>query len=264
MAIQQYQTHLQLQQVNSYLSSQIQEQTIELEQSLLLAQVLKQVTDQIRSTLNLDTILKTIVREVRPLLNSDRVVIYQFYDDTHGKVTVEEVSGNWISVLGVSVSVGCLPHQPDNPYFKARFTAISDILTETISPCHRDFLQSIQVKANLVVPIQMGDQLWGLLIAHQCRSPRNWQDAEINLLQQLADKAAIAIQQAQLYQQSCVAEAEATNKAQQLEHTLNQLQQTQAQLIHTEKMSGLGQLVAGIAHEINNPVSFIYGNLYPC
>jgi signal transduction histidine kinase len=174
---------------------------------------------------------------------------------------MEEVSGNWPSVLGVSESIGCFPDQQDLPYLKARFTAISDILTETISPCHRNFLQSIQVRANLVVPIQIGDQLWGLLIAHQCGSPRNWQDAEINLLQQLADKAAIAIQQAQLYEQSCAAEAEAINKAQQLEHTLNQLQQTQAQLIHTEKMSGLGQLVAGIAHEINNPVSFIYGNL---
>ncbi|MFM7367854.1 MAG: hypothetical protein ACKO2Z_08660, partial [Sphaerospermopsis kisseleviana] len=47
----------------------------------------------------------------------------------------------------------------------------------------------------------------------------------------------------------------------QLEQTLHQLQETQTKLIHSEKMSGLGQLVAGIAHEINNPVNFIYGNL---
>ncbi len=50
-------------------------------------------------------------------------------------------------------------------------------------------------------------------------------------------------------------------KSQELENTLIQLQSTQLQLIHTEKMSSLGQMVAGIAHEINNPVSFIYGNL---
>ncbi|MCW6035424.1 HAMP domain-containing histidine kinase [Spirulina subsalsa FACHB-351] len=46
-----------------------------------------------------------------------------------------------------------------------------------------------------------------------------------------------------------------------LQNTLNQLQATQAQLIHTEKMSSLGQLVSGIAHEINNSVGFIYSNL---
>ncbi|MBD1845010.1 PAS domain-containing protein [Cyanobacteria bacterium FACHB-63] len=56
-------------------------------------------------------------------------------------------------------------------------------------------------------------------------------------------------------------EAQLRQQAIDLENTLEELKRTQAQLIHSEKMSSLGQLVAGIAHEINNPISFIYGNL---
>ncbi|MFB2974205.1 AAA family ATPase [Aerosakkonema sp. BLCC-F183] len=58
-------------------------------------------------------------------------------------------------------------------------------------------------------------------------------------------------------------ERELREKATQLEQTLQELRQTQSQLIHTEKMSSLGEIVAGVAHEINNPVSFIYGNIEP-
>ncbi|HBE30438.1 MAG TPA: hypothetical protein DD990_03560 [Cyanobacteria bacterium UBA11368] len=56
-------------------------------------------------------------------------------------------------------------------------------------------------------------------------------------------------------------EAQIKQKAEELEKSLHQLQRTQMQLVQNEKMSSLGQLVAGVAHEINNPVNFIYGNL---
>ncbi|MBD1831605.1 type IV pili methyl-accepting chemotaxis transducer N-terminal domain-containing protein [Cyanobacteria bacterium FACHB-472] len=88
-------------------------------------------------------------------------------------------------------------------------------------------------------------------------------DAVVNQYQKESDteQLAIHIYQAQLYEKSCAATAQALSQAKKLEQALQELQQAQSQLVEKEKMSNLGCLVAGVAHEINNPVSFIYGNL---
>lgn len=81
---------------------------------------------------------------------------------------------------------------------------------------------------------------------------------------QMADRIQVDREALQTSQVSLAdAHADATAKAEQLEQALHRLQQTQSQLIQTEKMSSLGQMVAGVAHEINNPVGFIYSNLKP-
>ncbi|MBD2197499.1 MULTISPECIES: GAF domain-containing sensor histidine kinase [Calothrix] len=261
MALQQQEMYQQVQALNTNLEQRVQEKTAELEKSLMITKAIAQITQQIGSTLDLETILQTIVREVRPLLNCDRVLIFQILPESNSQVIVEQSNGKYPSVLGIKAPEECFPDEYTRLYLQGRVRAIHNVYTANLSGCHQEFLQSMQVQANLIIPIKMGMQLWGLLIAHQCDAPRDWQDTEIELMLQLADQAAIAIQQAQLYKQSQAAETQAKAKAQQLEQTLTELKHTQTQLIQTEKMSSLGQLVAGIAHEINNPVNFIYGNL---
>ncbi|MEG5039614.1 MULTISPECIES: ATP-binding protein [unclassified Microcoleus] len=86
--------------------------------------------------------------------------------------------------------------------------------------------------------------------------PIDFQDLEITLNKTLRE-----VQQLKENLRLRESEARAREEAQHLQNCMQDLKKTQAQLIQTAKMSSLGQVVAGIAHEINNPVNFIYGNI---
>ena len=159
------------------------------------------VTQRIRQSLKLDEILQTTVDEVRQLFKVDRVIIYKFEPDWSGLVAVESLAEECMSILGFHVMDTCFKSTRAAYYQQGKTKAIKDIETAGLSPCHVDLLRSLEIRANLVVPILQQDGLWGLLIAHQCHHARQWQQSEINLFNQLAGQAAIAIQQSELYHQ---------------------------------------------------------------
>lgn len=156
---------------------------------------------QIRQSLDLNTILQTTVDEVRQFLQTDRVIIFRFYADGMGVVDVESVGSNWTAILSTQIHDPCFSEHYIEPFRRGLVTAKADIYKADLTPCHLELLAGFQVRANLVVPILQRDHLWGLLIAHHCAEPREWQEIEIDLLRQLATHAGIAIQQAELYQQ---------------------------------------------------------------
>ncbi|MGD1809292.1 GAF domain-containing protein [Dapis sp. BLCC M126] len=207
---------------------QVQAQAAELEKATERQKALSNTIDKIRQSLDINAIFQTTTQEVRQLLEVERVAIYRFYPDWSGEFVADSMIDGWSPTAQTPLQI--------NPVIGKQTNASKLPRNETF------------------VPILQGEKLWGLLVAYQNSSPRYWQDEEINLLAQVGVQLGIALKQAELLEKT-------RTQAEDLTKALQELKQTQVQMIQGEKMAGLGQLVAGIAHEINNPVNFIYGNL---
>jgi signal transduction histidine kinase/CBS domain-containing protein len=211
------------------------------------------ITQRIRQSLDLPIIFDTACQEIQQLLQCDRVGIFKLDPDSNfddGEFVAESVADGLFSVMKVRIPDHCFGEGYAAAYAQGRIQVVNDIDNAGLMDCYRIALTKLQVRANLVMPLLRGNNLWGLLCIHQCANTRQWQDHEINLVQQIANQLTIAIQQASLYSQSQQEIAERQQAQQQLTEANQQL----ARAIRLKD-----EFLANMSHELRTPLNSILG-----
>jgi methyl-accepting chemotaxis protein PixJ len=187
-------------------SNLIEQQESETERT----QLLTDLTFRLRESLSAPELLTKAVEETRRILNAERAIFYRFNPDWSGNVEVESVLPGFPKAIGSRIAD---PLRPDyiEYYLQGRVRAIDDVYNANLTPCHLEILKPFAVKANLVAPVIKDEKLIGLLILHQCSSPRAWQKSEINFLAGLAMQVGFALDRGSL-----TSERKAESQAEQL------------------------------------------------
>jgi signal transduction histidine kinase len=238
--------------------------------------ILFRLASQVRSSLDLDTILNTAVAEIRRIFRINRcnfLWCWANLEEHSGSATSDPMILNPILAITHEAKTAelpsllgeCSPEQVAvlaDPILNLQPLQISHVEQEpSLDEALRSQLLAWGLSSYLLLPLETRSGQLGAIVCGHTDGARPWSDTEVELLQAVADQLAIAIDQAELYAQSRASAFAAQAQAKQLSEAFKSLQQAQAKLVQSEKMSSLGQLVAGIAHEINNPVNFISGNL---
>ena len=240
---------------NVRLFDEVQARTAELARSVSELQALEEVLRAVNSSLDLDIVLATIISRAVQLSQADEGTIYEY--DERDEVFVPKAA-HGMSEARVAALRDRRIRMGETHLGRAGVTRapvhVSDVQQDTSMPGIADFLEGIH--AVLAVPLLRGDKVIGGLVIRR-RTAGDFAPTISALLQNFAGQSVLAIENARLFDQLATREEETRRAREQAEATLADLRRTQDRLVQTEKMASLGQLTAGIAHEIKNPLNFV-------
>ena len=234
---------------NARLLTELRQRTDDLGRSVGELRALGEVSQAVNSTLDLETVLDTIVAKAVQLSNTDAGAIYVYGEQdsefhlraTYGMAQelIDALSHARISVSEQNVNQMLTQRQPVH---------VADLSQGLRSPVD-DIILSAGYRARLVAPLFRGDDIVGMLVVRR-RAPGMFAPSTVDLMKTFAAQSAVTIHNARLYES-----VEARTR--ELAASLHDLRTAQDRLIQTEKLASLGQLTAGIAHEIKNPLNFV-------
>lgn len=167
------------------------------------SQVVSEITLKLRQSLDESEILKIALPEMRRALGLDRssILVVDSNGQGEGKIIAESVVAAEFSILGAIIPAEDMFEVLGRGYEKSTFIKIDDLQTSEFSPGLIANLQKTQIKSIVTAPIIVNNNFFGLFSGTMCQQPRTWEQAEIDLLFQLAAQVGIALTQAQLVRQ---------------------------------------------------------------
>jgi PAS domain S-box-containing protein len=241
-------------------------------QQLRQQQMLEALTQQIRESLNITEILATVTQQVRDLFYGDRVIIFQLFADGRSQIVEEAVSENFPKLKSRSWENEVWAQDILDCYWQGNPRIIPDVMNDVWTDCLIEYSLEGQVKSKIVAPILQDlhgiethqwvsptstKKIWGVLVIHACQDRRVWQESEAQLLQQIANQLAIAIQQASLFERLQQELAERKQAQLQLIESNQQLAISNQELARTTRHKD--EFLANMSHELRTPLNAILG-----